>query len=59
MDWMKLIEGLCKIVESQNRIIKTLSESLAQHEALDEEAKAEIDAMGRRFAEEMGEEDTE
>lgn len=59
MDWMKLIEGLCKIVERQNDIIKALTEALAQHEALDEEAKAEIDAVGRRFAEEMGEEDTE
>ena len=54
MDNAKLISDLCGIIDTQNQIIQTQAEALAQFDALT--MAEEITAMREKYARTMGEE---
>ena len=54
MDNTKLISDLCGIIDTQNQIIQTQAETLAQFDALT--MAEEITAVREKYARTMGEE---
>ncbi len=55
MDWARSVEELCTVVELQNRIIKRLSDRLAQLSALELSDCREIHSIDKAVRELIGE----